>query len=103
MSYYYKYQFISPESVYAIVREELKSYFDTGAVDDLMFPTYLNKCLNKLGKSSYAISETVLHIENFEARLPDNFRAVREPWMCAELPLRPYQTANSFIIKLMIV
>jgi len=96
MSYFYKYSFISPESVYAIVREELKSYMDTGAVDDLMFPTYLNKCLNKLGRSSYAISETVLYIEDFEARLPDNFYAVREAWMCSELPLRPYRTANSF-------
>lgn len=96
MSYYYKYSFTSPESVYATIKEELKSYFDTGAVDDLMFPTYLNKCLNKLGKSSYAISETVLYIENFEARLPDNFHAVREAWMCSELPLRPYTTANSF-------
>lgn len=96
MSYYYKYSFISPEGVYATVKEELKSYFDTSAVDDLMFPTYLNKCLNKLGKSSYAISETVLYIENFEARLPDNFYAVREAWMCGELPLRSYTTANSF-------
>jgi len=96
MSYYYKYSFISPEGVYATIIEELKSYFDTGAVDSLLFPLYLNKCLNKLGKSSYVIKETVLYIENFEARLPDNFHAVREAWMCGELPLRPYTTANSF-------
>ena len=28
MSYYYKYNFISPEPIYATVKEELKSYFD---------------------------------------------------------------------------
>lgn len=47
MSYYYKYTFTSPESIYSLVKEEFKSYFDTGAVDDLLFPTYLDKCLKK--------------------------------------------------------
>lgn len=96
MSYYYKYNFISPEPVYATVKEEFKSYFDTGAVDDLLFPTYLDKCLRKLGKSSYVISEQLLYIEDFEARLPDNFFAVREAWLCTAIPGYPYQTANSF-------
>jgi len=96
MSYYYKYNFISPEPIYATVKEELKSYFDTGAVDDLLFPTYLDKCLRKLGRTTYVISEQVLFIEDFEARLPDNFHAVREAWMCAELPGNPYPSANSF-------
>jgi hypothetical protein len=36
--------------LYATVKEELKSYFDTGAVDDLLFPTYVNKCLSNLVK-----------------------------------------------------
>jgi hypothetical protein len=96
MSYYYKYAFISPEPVYSTVKEELKSYFDTGAVDDLLFPTYLDKALQKLGRTTYVISETVLFIEDFQARLPDNFYAVREAWMCTEIPQLPYQSANSF-------
>jgi hypothetical protein len=78
------------------VKEELKSYFDTGAVDDLLFPTYLDKCLKKLGQSSYVIAQQLLHIEDFEARLPDNFHAVREAWLCTSIPGYPYQTANSF-------
>lgn len=96
MAYYYKYNFVSPEPIYSIVKEELKSYFDTGAVDDLMFPTYLDKCLQKMGRSSYVIAEQTLDIADFEARLPDNFFAVREAWMCTEIPQLPYQTANSF-------
>ncbi len=96
MSYYYKYNFVSPEPIYSIVKEELKSYFDTGAVDDLMFPTYLDKCLHKMGRSSYVIAEQTLDISGYEARLPDNFFAVREAWMCTEIPQLPYQTANSF-------
>jgi hypothetical protein len=97
MSYYYKYNFVSPEPVYATVKEELKSYFDTGAVDDLLFPTYLDKCLQKLGRATYVISSEVLHIEDFEARLPDNFYSVREAWLCTELTSNhPVQTPNSF-------
>ena len=96
MSYYYKYNFTTPEIVYSTVKEELKSYFDTGAIDDLLFPTYADKCLRKLGRSSYVISEQILYIEGYEARLPDNFFAMREAWMCAEIPQLPYQSANSF-------
>jgi hypothetical protein len=96
MSYYYKYNFTSPEIVYSTVKEELKSYFDTGAVDDLMFPTYLDKCLRKLGRATYVITEETLYIEDFEARLPDNFFAVREAWMCTYVSGYPYQSANSF-------
>jgi hypothetical protein len=96
MSNYYKYNFISPEPIYSTVKEELKSYFDTGAVDDLLFPTYLDKALKKLGRATYVIAEETLYIEDFQARLPDNFYAAREAWMCAEVPQYPYQSANSF-------
>jgi hypothetical protein len=96
MSYYYKYAFISPEPVYSTVKEELKSYFDTGAVDDLLFPTYLDKALKKLGRTTYVITDEVLFIEDFQARLPDNFYAVREAWMTTEVASYPYQSANSF-------
>lgn len=96
MSYYYKYNFVSPEPVYSTVKEELKSYFDTGAVDDLLFPTYLDKALQKLGRTTYVISEEILDIQDFQCRLPDNFYAAREAWMCTEIPQYPYQSANSF-------
>ena len=95
MSYYYKFNFVSPDPIYSTVKEELKSYFDTGAVDDLLFPTYLDKALKKLGRTTFVISEEILYIEDFEARLPDNFYAVREAWMLVEIPQFPYQSANS--------
>lgn len=96
MSYYYKYQFTSPEGVFAIIKEELKSYYDTGAVDDIMFATYLNKALRKLGKATYSILEDVLYIEDFESRLPDNFNAVREAWLCTQIDGPTYQSPGSF-------
>jgi hypothetical protein len=96
MAFFYKYNFVSPQSTFALIKEELKSYFDTGSVDDLLWPTYLNKCLDKLGKGSYNIVEEVLYIEDYQVRLPDNFEAVREAWLCTALPGNPSRSANSF-------
>lgn len=95
MSYYYKYNFISPEPTFAVVKEELKSYFDSGAVDTLMFPTYVDKCLRKLGKTGFDIYETVLQLDDFQSRLPDNFKYVREAWLCTNVNSLPHQSANS--------
>lgn len=94
MSYYYKYSFVSPEPVYALVKEELKSYFDTGAIDDLLFPLYTSKCLDRLGRGSYKINQAVLHIDDFQSRLPDDFYAVREAWLCTNITSE-FQLAGS--------
>lgn len=83
MSYYYKYKFVSPEPLFARIKEELKSYFDTGAVDDLLFPVWTDKCLKKLGRSSWKINNVVIFIDNFKAVLPPDFTAVRECWLVA--------------------
>ena len=94
MSIYYKQPFTSPEPTFALVKEELKSYFDTGAVDDTLFPIWVDKCLKKLGKASYPINQAFLCMSNFEARLPDDFHAVREAWACTQYT-KTYQLPNS--------
>lgn len=96
MAHYYKYDFVSPGPTFAIVKEELKSYFDTGIVDDLMFPTYLSKCMQKLSRATLPILEAPLFVEDFQARLPDNFHAAREVWLCTEIPLSSYKDPSSF-------
>lgn len=96
MSYFDTYKFISPEPIYAIVKEELKSYFDTGAVDDLMFPIYANKCLEKLGRGMHPILPVTLFVEDFVARLPDNFYAIREAWFCTFINLPSFNDGVSF-------
>lgn len=82
ISYYYEYNFVSPESIYALVKEELKSYFDTGAIDDALFAKYTDKCLKKLKKGVLPIEQTLLSIQGNSSRLPDDFDSVREAWMC---------------------
>lgn len=81
MSNYYKYEFTSPEPIYALIKQELRSYFNTGAVDGLLFPIWTDKCLKKFGKSSYKIEEQFLKISSSSARLPDDFKSVKEAWL----------------------
>lgn len=80
-SYYYKYNFISPESLYAEIKEELKTYFQTGVIDDILFTRYTEDCLRRLGKGSYEILENIFNIEDFETKLPEDFESVRELWL----------------------
>lgn len=89
MSYYYKYDFVSPEPMWAIIKEELRSYFESNSVDDVMFPAWTNRALKKLGKSSYKIEETVLRQCEFESKLPPDYYAVREAWLCTR-PTTPF-------------
>lgn len=94
MSVYYKQNFVSPEEIFALVKEELKSYFDTGAVDDSLFPRWTDECIKKLGKASYPINQTLLCLDGYEARLPDDFYKVREAWACTEYE-KDYQLPNA--------
>jgi hypothetical protein len=96
MAYYYQYNFISPDAAFANVKEELKSYFDTGAVDDLMFPIWMEKCLRKLGRSSYKIRHCILNVCNFECKLPPDFYSVREAWMTTSDTPTTYQEPGAY-------
>lgn len=96
MSYYYKYKFISPEPMYAIVKEEMKSYFDANSVDDLLFPIWTQQCLAKLGRSSYKIVQALLFMDAFEAKLPPDFVAVRECWLTAQLLSPIYRKPGAY-------
>lgn len=84
-SYYYKYDFVSPQQLIAIVKEELKSYYDTGAIDDVLFPIYIDNCLRKLGKGSYDIKPAIFTIQNYSSELPEDFLSIREAWLCVDV------------------
>lgn len=84
MSLFHKYTFVSPQKMVAEISEELKSYLDANAIDTLMWPIYISKCLERLGRGSYQIVPAILSVSNFEVRLPDNFYKVREAWSCSD-------------------
>lgn len=93
-SYYYKYNFISPEPLFARIKEELGSYFRTGVIDDVLFPTYVDDCLRNLGRSSYQIVPHVLKVEDYTAKLPKDFIFAREVWLTTSAD-RNYTMPNS--------
>jgi hypothetical protein len=96
MSYYYKYQFVSPDSLYAKIKEELKSYFDTGAIDDLLFPVWTNKCLQRLGNGSLKIEHVVLNMADFQCKLPPDFSKVREAWLTTSVVPVAHQIPGAY-------
>lgn len=106
MSYYTKYEFISPQPIFAIIKEELRSYFDAGIVDDTFFPVWADKCLEKLGRATYEVNDALVEVCDFKARLPDDFKYVREAWMCTshdsitQLPNSTYQQVKAVTTRL---
>lgn len=94
MSFYYKQNFVSPQPIFALVKEELRGYMETGAVDDTLFSTWTDQCLKKLGKAAYPINQAMLCINDCDSVLPDDFHAAREVWSCSEWS-RKYQEPNA--------
>lgn len=88
--------FVSPEDIFAEVKEELRSYFKTGAVDDLYFERWTHQAMSKFQKSAYPIKETFLPLNNFMADLPCDFNSVRELWVCGTLETAHYQNPTSY-------
>lgn len=95
MSIYYKQNFVSAEPLYAEVKEELRSYFAAGVIDDVMFPKWTEHCLKRFRKSAFKITEQVIDIADFQGELPCDFKGVREAWMCTIVHSRPIQDASA--------
>lgn len=99
MSWYYKQEFISPSSIYARVKEELRSYFEAGLVDDLLFPIWTNDCIRRFRKSALPIKEAILFIDCNEAKLPPDFHKVREARACFFVGTSIFNVKGAFYIS----
>lgn len=99
MSYYYKCKFTSPEPIYAAIREELRSYFEAGIVDDALFARWTGKCIGRLGVAAYPIQQAVLKICDYKSILPTDFHATREAWMCTDY-ISDYQLPSSLYTQI---
>lgn len=96
MSLYYKQEFKSPVGIFSEVKEVLNSYFNSGAIDDVLFPKWLEHCLRRFRKSSFKIEEAVIPVSCNEACLPKDFNSVREVWMCTTEWSDPYKSPSSY-------
>lgn len=89
-------KYISCEPLYARIQEEMRSYFNTNAIDSLLFPIWTRDCIDKFEYTYLPIKEAVLDMCNFKCELPCDFKAVREVWMCATYFKGPITSPHVF-------
>lgn len=94
--FYREQKFISPEHIYARIKEEMKTYFNTGQIDDLMFPIWTKDCIRKFKNTYKKIEVAVLDIFNNKAELPCDFVAMREVYACATYSKGPIKSPFTF-------
>lgn len=91
-----KNKFISPQKIYARVKEEMRSYFNTGAIDDLLFPIWTRDCIDKMEYTYLPLREAILDMQHHKCELPCDFKAVREVWMTATYNKGPITSPHVF-------
>lgn len=89
-------RFIDPTSIYARIKEEMRSYFNTGAIDDLLFPIWTKDCIDKFEKTYYPLEVAVMDIFDHKCELPCDFKLVREAWVCATFFKGPVTSPHVF-------
>ena len=70
-NYKWEYQWVSSEPFLSEVKEELKTYFEIGAVDDGLFPSYVDHCLKKIGLIVLEGVDEMIQLKNGIAILPN--------------------------------
>lgn len=70
------YNYITAEPLFAEVKTELSSYFESGALTELMLPTYVDQCLRKLKFLPLKPETGVLVFEDYKSRMPEDFHAL---------------------------
>ena len=76
------YNFISSETLISQVKQGLRSYFDSGSLNEILIPTYIYDCLRKLGVRAMEYNEDFITIEEFKGKLPNNFLSLKDAYLC---------------------
>lgn len=88
--------YINPLPIIGRVKEELKIYFNSNTIDDLMFSIWIRDCIDKMEMTYYPIREAVLDLCNKECEIPCDFKRVREAWLCATYHKGPIVSPHVF-------
>jgi len=65
--------FISSEPLIAEVKQELKSYFEAGAISEVLIPTFVDQALRKLKVMVLSPEDIVCNFVNYKSELPCDF------------------------------
>ena len=91
-----KERLVSPAKIYARVKEEMRSYFNTGAIDDLLFPIWTKDCIDKFENTYMPLKEAVMDMHNHKCPLPCDFKYVREVWVTFTYDKGPVTSPHVF-------
>lgn len=89
-------KFISSDQVVAIVKEELDSYFAAGALDDVMFPTWIKNGMKDFRVDAMPHKSVALCADNYTADLPKDFKMVDKLTSCSLVASDWVQNPSSF-------
>lgn len=96
MHSFYKYNFVPPFQLYARVEMEMKSYFNAGAIDTLMFPIWTEDCIKKFRKTFAPIKQDIICLKEGKSLLPEGCQGIREVWGTYSKTSSPFITGGSF-------
>lgn len=65
--------FITAQDILNEVKNDLRVYFERNVVDDSHLYPVIRECLSKMGSKIYPVNNTVIYIENYQGKLPDDF------------------------------
>lgn len=78
---YNNWNYISSETLVAELKEELKSYFDSGSLTETLIPTYISNALRKLKVLVLEYKEDILTLDNYRAKLPSDFAYLKDAYL----------------------
>jgi predicted nucleic acid-binding protein len=87
---YKNFNFISSETIVAEVKQRLFTYFDSGALKEVMIPTYIHNAMRRLRVMTMEYKEDFISIENYKGRLPKDLMYLKDAFLCNKL----YQIAH---------
>lgn len=66
-------QYITSEPLIAEVKQELKTYFEAGAISEVLIPSFIDQALRKLKVLVLRPEEAIIRFENYKSELPYDF------------------------------
>lgn len=81
MSKYDSFTFISSDIIISEVKQQLKSYFDSGSLTEVLIPTYISTALRKLHHMVLEAKEDIIIVEDYRTRLPEDFEYLGDAFL----------------------
>lgn len=70
-------EYITSEPLIAEVKQELKTYFEAGAISEVLIPSFIDQALRKLKVLALQPEEAVIRFENYKSELPPRLLLAR--------------------------